>query len=1093
MKEVVAASPAHRDKLATSAQWYSAMTLTERISSLRDHHEEKLTADLADHEQARQRLQTWKEQNPFSKETYFAQKLAQVGLTEDDLFAVLVEPVEAWQARTPTPPSWLQRLITAFAGDHATSDVVLPAADNISVAFLQPFAPLLKQGLARLMAGIAALVPATAVVPFDPQTIVDLLFTHLLEHVLQQSIKTLTLELNVSRIQGRLQGETSEERFLYFLQQIAQPEGLWPFFQEYTVLARQLVETVERWELCQLELLTRLCSDWEEIRTTFLSGNNPGVVTKVQVGLGDPHRGGRTVAVLTWSSGFRLVYKPRPMATDVHFQALLTHMNEWGYQPAFRTMIVLDKGSYGWVEFVEKAPCASHEQIERFYLRQGGYLALLYTLEASDFHAENLIAAGEHPLLIDLETLLQPSLKLPATIQHEYPAAKTIGHSVLRVGLLPLRLWSNDEAAGIDISGLGGHAGQLMPIAVSLLREVGTDQMRLSRERIEISSLNNRPELPDQDVDVLSYSGHIIEGFTLAYRLLMQHRDQLVNEILPSFALDEIRCLLRPSKLYAMLLNDGRHPNVLRDALDRDQLFDRLWVAVEHAPYLARVIPAEQTDLHNSDIPLFATTPASLDLFTSRGECLPDFFERSGLDIVKERLLSLNEQDLTKQIWIIRASFTSMTLEVDGRTALIPSFKPSQKGMSNERLLAMAQAIGEHLQALAIYTDETVGWLNLTPANQRGWHLASTGADLYNGTTGIAFFLGYLGYVTGNERYTTLARLALKTARYRIMNQKNRSKTIGAFNTGAVGLIYTLSHLGTLWQDSPLYREAEELVVSLIDHIEQDQYYDIIAGAAGCIATLLSLYSVTPSELVLEAALRCGDHLIVSATTMPTGLGWRLPGEDVPLTGLAHGNAGIALNLLRLFAVSGQERFRETALAAIAYERSLFSVQQRNWPDLRKMYSDSKTKALLSAQPNDEHSYSYMVAWCHGAPGIGLARLGGLKIDEMVLDEIASALETTLASGFGSNHGLCHGDMGNLDTLLTATQLMDHAPYQEALKRMVPMLLNSMDDYGWLSGAPQGVETPGLMIGLAGTGYMLLRLLAPDRVPSVLLLEPPAY
>jgi lantibiotic modifying enzyme len=35
------------------------------------------------------------------------------------------------------------------------------------------------------------------------------------------------------------------------------------------------------------------------------------------------------------------------------------------------------------------------------------------------------------------------------------------------------------------------------------------------------------------------------------------------------------------------------------------------------------------------------------------------------------------------------------------------------------------------------------------------------------------------------------------------------------------------------------------------------------------------------------------------------------------------------------------------------------------------------------------------------------------------------------------------------------------------------------------------VETPGLMTGVAGIGYGLLRLAAPLRVPSVLALAPP--
>ena len=61
-----------------------------------------------------------------------------------------------------------------------------------------------------------------------------------------------------------------------------------------------------------------------------------------------------------------------------------------------------------------------------------------------------------------------------------------------------------------------------------------------------------------------------------------------------------------------------------------------------------------------------------------------------------------------------------------------------------------------------------------------------------------------------------------------------------------------------------------------------------------------------------------------------------------------------------------------------------------------------------------------MTAWCHGAPGIGLGRLASLPcLGELEMrQEIAVALETTRAQGFGYNHSLCHGDLGNLDLLL---------------------------------------------------------------------------
>jgi lantibiotic modifying enzyme len=287
-----------------------------------------------------------------------------------------------------------------------------------------------------------------------------------------------------------------------------------------------------------------------------------------------------------------------------------------------------------------------------------------------------------------------------------------------------------------------------------------------------------------------------------------------------------------------------------------------------------------------------------------------------------------------------------------------------------------------------------------------------------------------------------------------------------------------------------LYQEAEEIIKLLPDAISQDEMFDVIGGSAGCIAALLSLYAVAPSQATLACAIQCGDHLIARARSQNRGIGWSTKLEETPLTGFAHGNAGIALNLLHLFSVSGEERFRQTAFAAMEYERSLFSLEERNWPDLRKEFRFSATSHQEAGQ---QESNSYMVAWCHGAPGIGLARLASLKYlhDATLYEEIDAAFQTSLAHGFGLNHCLCHGDMGNLEFVLSATRLPSLSQYEEQAQRLTPRLLESIERQGWVTGVPLGVETPGLMIGIAGTGYALLRLASPERIPSVLLLAPP--
>jgi len=180
--------------------------------------------------------------------------------------------------------------------------------------------------------------------------------------------------------------------------------------------------------------------------------------------------------------------------------------------------------------------------------------------------------------------------------------------------------------------------------------------------------------------------------------------------------------------------------------------------------------------------------------------------------------------------------------------------------------------------------------------------------------------------------------------------------------------------------------------------------------------------------------------------------------------------------------MTGDERFRSAALAGIEYERSKFSASLGNWLDLR---------GPASGQGPDKQAS--VTAWCHGAPGIGLARLLSLPwLDgAQTRAEIDRAIQATLAGGFGGNHCLCHGDLGNLELLIEAGLRFGDSGFLGQVERVAAMVLHSIERDAWLCGNPVEIESPGLMTGLAGIGYGLLRIAAPDRVPSVLALDLP--
>src|SRR5204863_5661877 len=253
----------------------------------------------------------------------------------------------------------------------------------------------------------------------------------------------------------------------------------------------------------------------------------------------------------------------------------------------------------------------------RFYERLGGYVALMYALGGTDLHFENVLACGEHPMFIDLETLFQPPLPRQSEEEQMTPKAVSIlQDSVLRLGLLPQQIWMTEKGEGIDLSGVGGTGGQLMPTPVPLLEGIGTDQMRLIRRRGIIEDRQNLPTLNDVPINIMEYLHLVIRGFTRIYRLLITQREALLTRMVPLFAHDEIRIVLRPTNTYARLLQKSLHPTVLHSALDRDRLLDLLWVQVPKQPFLSRVIMAEIDDLRENNIPFFTTSVTSCALST---------------------------------------------------------------------------------------------------------------------------------------------------------------------------------------------------------------------------------------------------------------------------------------------------------------------------------------------------------------------------------------------------------------------------------------------------------------------------------------------
>ncbi|HWL86111.1 MAG TPA: lanthionine synthetase LanC family protein, partial [Polyangiaceae bacterium] len=378
-----------------------------------------------------------------------------------------------------------------------------------------------------------------------------------------------------------------------------------------------------------------------------------------------------------------------------------------------------------------------------------------------------------------------------------------------------------------------------------------------------------------------------------------------------------------------------------------------------------------------------------------------------------------------------------------------------------------------------------------TGAGATAFRLAPLQADLYSGTGGIALFLGYLGSVSREERFTRMAARAAAATRATLDEMASRST--GGF-CGTTSQLYALSHLAALWGDPHLLPPLEPLLVQVKDAVVKDDAFDVIAGTSGCILNLLALHEATGNEQILDVATACGRHLAQHALRDEKGASWKSHGNDLPLLGFSHGTAGTACALSRLaraIAPHGELGAAAAGFAALAedalrFERAYFNAERGNWPHFH-------SGEIAQSRGGNTGEKNFSLAWCHGAPGIALSRLVGLPdaLDEIARREVEIAVASTLAAPVSENQSLCHGELGNLMIVHRAATVFARADWRAQVQQRLVATMEQLATTGPSCGFDFPLAVPSLMHGIAGIGYGLLHFERPDEVPMVLALAPP--
>ncbi|TWD79930.1 type 2 lantibiotic biosynthesis protein LanM [Kribbella amoyensis] len=891
-----------------------------------------------------------------------------------------------------------------------------------SIARPAPAAGDWQQALVRCLEPLLASARSDLVAAGHTGAVAEQALHRLGRRLVRLTARTFVLELARARARGELAGATPAERFLAFTHRLEGGSELAEFLAGYPVLARVLGEACRQAVEGHLELLARLTEDRELLVTELLAGQDPGALTAVDPG-GDPHRGGRSTATLTFANGARVVYKPRPLDLHEHFNELVGWLNT-KTTLGIRTVHVLRRGEYGWLEYVAAEDCADLPGVRRFYQRQGALLALLYVLDGTDMHYENLIAAGDQPVLVDVETLFHPSIT-PAGVAAD-PAQTALLSSVSRTALLPLLV--SGEHGVADLSGLGGDAGGTTPNNVVDWADAGLDTMHLVRRPGTTRGGSNRPRLDGVVMEPRDHEIAVLTGFRAAYEAIARQGGDLLGPGgLPArCARDRIRYIARPSNIYATLLDESTHPDALRSADGHAELLDLLWDSDES---LRRLVPYELAELWAGDIPLFTTRPDSRDVWASDGTRIPDVLAADGLSAVEAKIAAMTEVDLHRQQWIISACLATRPEPVRHSS---PANRPGLGAVEPdpEHVIAAATDLADEIMAQVLgRSGDSANWLGLELLDDHHWAVLPMGAGLSNGYTGTALFLAQIGALTGAGKYCELARDAIRpipALLELLAANPAAAQAVGPGLHGLGGITYGLSRLRALLDDSAL-TDSVAAALALMESLEPDDSPGYAEGAAGGLTAVLG---VPGGE---RLAHRYAEELV--AASRSTG-------------GFARGDGGIAWALAR-YGVPG-DRFHQVARDAAS--------------------ADGAADA----------------GWCGGTTGTVLARLvSGAPVD------VDAYLRATNERPVLADLSLCHGELGTVEPLLWLTE-SGNQQAETVRRRRTGLVLAAVKQYGARCGTPRAVPSPGLLTGLAGIGYGLLRLGFPHQVPSALLMQPTA-
>ena len=753
---------------------------------------------------------------------------------------------------------------------------------------------------------------------------------------------------------------------------------------------------------------------------------------------GDTHNNGKSVSVITFDGGEKVIYKPRTVKAEACYTTLVNLINE-NFDTDFKGLDVIDLQECGFVSYVIE------DRKKKDFVKAGELACLMYLLNATDMHYSNILWTKEGTVPIDLETLFHiPRIKIGLE-ESEKSAYSILESSVYSTGVLPIHLGKKKNSVDVGFVGTRDE-NSVGPIKALDIKDGFTENIKVvwSKENQSNSPVNSKV----QEKEIYDNCEKLVLGFERIYNKILSNKDLFKEIVQNSFDGVKLRYIHNMTYRYEQVLRSMASPQAACNIDVCHTLLSRTAILSLTSDKAITISECEQ--LWRGDVPYFCVDFCSNEIKADEKVVCKSI--RTPKENFERKIDSISKEDLKRQVNIIRLAFVSK-LSDPHSTDVIEDNDDDELNKITVQKDDVLNAIDYLAEKLMIsvtddhYAHLPVTWIGpVIEHTQNTWIPGVLGYDLYSGRIGPGVALAMVGKLLGKEEYSQIAYQMFNSAVTIIESEKYEIRNLlvagVGFFSGFTSIIWGINEAGRIFENEEwcnCAKKSFDIIDEELNYIDEN-FFDMISGKSTSIIFRLrmdSSYKLSEEQI---------DKFVKEANR-------KLGNIDKAITsGLAHG----ITHYIWFFSVLYQTYPNEKVLEII---KKADSIIKDNY------ISDNGCILIYSGIENKESTTS----WCNGLTGVLLAYYEAYKAGVLDRNDVIYIISEMKKTYIPNIPIYCHGTLGVIN-ILEYVSIDFSRETKELIEKLKTKMCNPRRIYKYFK-EEKGRYTlsPGYMSGQSGS------------------------